>query len=354
LTTPTTTIMKLSALRPTLARFALLLCAAALLAGAPEVEAKRLGGGGGAGMQRQMPAKPANSATPAQPAQNQAAAPATPAAPAGTPPKRSWMGPLAGLAAGLGIAALLSHFGMGEAVANFMMMALLAGAAVFLVVWLLRRFGPKPAQPAMGYAGAGAGHGTSGSDHSSPWAQRQADVPPTPVQQPLATPAWGQQPAGTALVEPAAAATTATAAAAAAPLTLPPGFDRAGFERIAKMLFIRLQAANDAGQVDDLRKFTTPELFAHLRLDVQDRGQNPQQTDVQRVDAEVVDSAQADGQWLVSVRFHGLIREEANATAEPFDELWHLVRPLDESRDWAIAGIQQSSTPAAPNAPTVH
>ena len=34
------------------------------------------------------------------------------------------------------------------------------------------------------------------------------------------------------------------------------------------------------------------------------------------------------------------------AAPEAFDELWHLVRPADESRDWAIAGIQQN-TPAA-------
>ncbi|MEY4747988.1 MAG: hypothetical protein RIQ60_202 [Pseudomonadota bacterium] len=323
--------MKLSALRPILARFALLLCAAAMLAGAPEVEAKRLGGGGGAGMQRQMPAKPTNnSTTPAQqPAQNQAAtpAPATPAAPAATPPKRSWMGPLAGLAAGLGIAALLSHFGMGEAVANFMMMALVAILAVVAIGWLLRRFGPKPAQPAMAYAGAGAASG----DAAAPWAQRQAEPAFQPAQPQSYSPASSLAQGGSA---------------AAVPADLPPGFDRAGFERIAKTLFIRLQAANDAGQVDDLRRFTTPELFASLRLDVQDRGATPQQTDVQRVDAEVVDTAQADGQWIVSVRFHGLIREEANAAAEPFDELWHLVRPADQSRDWAIAGIQQN-TPAA-------
>jgi predicted lipid-binding transport protein (Tim44 family) len=50
---------------------------------------------------------------------------------------------------------------------------------------------------------------------------------------------------------------------------------------------------------------------------------------------------------VVSVRFHGLISEVAGAEPQPFDELWHLVRPLDESRDWAIAGIQQNAALAA-------
>jgi len=120
---------------------------------------------------------------------------------------------------------------------------------------------------------------------------------------------------------------------------VPAGFDAAGFQRVAKMIFIRLQAANDAGNIEDLRKFTTPELFASLRLDLQERGQTPNQTDVMQLDAELVDTAQEQGQWVASVRFHGLIREELNAGAQPFNELWHLVKPLDDSRDWAIAGI---------------
>ena len=77
-------------------------------------DAKRLGGGGSSGMQRNMPAKSAPDAVPAKPAApTAAAAPGAAAAPAAAP-KRSWMGPLAGLAAGLGIAALMSHLGMAR------------------------------------------------------------------------------------------------------------------------------------------------------------------------------------------------------------------------------------------------
>lgn len=344
--------MNITALRPTLAKFALLLCAAALLGGAPEVEAKRLGGGGSSGMQRQMPARTPDSSAPAKPAtpaQNQATTPAQ-AAPGAAPaaaPKRNWMGPLAGLAAGLGIAALMSHLGLGEAMGNFLMMALLAMVAIGVVVWLMRRFGPKPAQSNLAFAGAGAGATGAGQPNVSPWANRQAEPSPQPMAQPVSTSFQALNPASNA-------ATPGTGAAepAATPAVLPPGFDRGGFERIAKTLFIRLQAANDSGQVDDLRKFTTPELFASLRLDVQDRAGQAQQTDVQRVDAEVIDMAQADGQWVVSVRFNGLISETAGAVPQPFDELWHLVRPLDESRDWAIAGIQQNDAPTPDS--TVH
>jgi predicted lipid-binding transport protein (Tim44 family) len=123
---------------------------------------------------------------------------------------------------------------------------------------------------------------------------------------------------------------------------LPANFDSASFERMAKMLFIRLQAANDKADLNDLRNFTTPELFAALRMDLHDRGDNaPQHTDVVKVDAQLIDFAQEAEQQIVSVRFTGLVKEEANADATPFDEVWHVVKPLDDSSSWAIAGIQQ-------------
>jgi predicted lipid-binding transport protein (Tim44 family) len=298
-----------------------------------DVEAKRLGGGRPAGMQRQMPAKPAHSpdATPNQ-TPGKSASPTNAAAPATPPaasPKRSWMGPLAGLAAGLGIAALMSHFGMGEAMGNFMMMALVGVAAMFVIGWLMRRFGGANAGPQL--VGAGAPFPTA------PQAQQ-------PMARDMFEPAASAPAAPAAAFQPAAAAPAAAAPAAAAPAAVPTGFDAAGFERIAKMIFIRLQAANDEANLDDLRKFTTPELFASLRLDLQERGTAKQQTDVMQLDAQVVDTAQELGQWVASVRFSGLIREEIGAGASPFNELWHLVKPVDDSRDWAIAGITPIET----------
>ena len=44
------------------------------------------------------------------------------------------------------------------------------------------------------------------------------------------------------------------------------GFDAPAFERQAKLNFIRLQAASDSGNLEDIRQFTTPEVFAELSL----------------------------------------------------------------------------------------
>jgi predicted lipid-binding transport protein (Tim44 family) len=124
---------------------------------------------------------------------------------------------------------------------------------------------------------------------------------------------------------------------------LPAGFDSAGFERIAKLIFIRMQAANDKADLEDLRQFATPEMFAVFRLELQERKGAAQQTDVVQLDAQVLDFVQEDARQVVSVRFHGLIREEQDGAATPFDEVWHLVKPVDASREWAIAGIAQTS-----------
>ena len=299
-----------------------------------DAEAKRLGGGKSSGMQRSAPDKPAQS-TPATPnnAAAPAAAPATAGAAAAAAPKRSWMGPIAGLAAGLGLAALFSHFGMGEGLANFVMMALLAVAAFFVIRLLMRRFaGGGTQRPSMAMAGAGAGAGVAPVRPAPP----TSFVDERPGMQRNAAPSVT---IGSALTPPLAVPALATAAAAP---TLPANFDGEGFERLAKMLFIRLQAANDKADLNDLRNFTTPELFAALRMDLHDRGDNAQQhTDVVKVDAQLIDFAQEAEQQIVSVRFTGQVKEEANADATPFDEVWHVVKPLDDSRSWAIAGIQQ-------------
>ncbi len=322
------------------------LVVALVSATAPSIsEAKRLGGGKSSGMQRDMPARTAPTATPAQPAAPQPgkpaqqAAPATAgAAPAAAAPKRSWMGPLAGLAAGLGIAALMSHLGFGEAMGNFIMMALLGIAAVALVMFLLRRFGPNrnTAVPAL----AGARTGGSGAAPVA-WPQPTQGLERTALDGDTAAGAPAGA-AGSALPTPEATQPAADAGAPAARAFVPAAFDSEGFARTAKLIFIRLQAANDTADLDDLRRFTTPELFASLRLDLQERGPSGQQTDVVKVEAEVLDVTQEADRQVVSVRFHGEMVEEKGAAPAPFSEVWHLIKPHDDSRSWAIAGIEQA------------
>lgn len=276
-----------------------------------DAEARRLGGGSSAGMQRSLPARTPPAAAPAQPAQAAPTVPATAGAAPAAAPKRSWLGPIAGLAAGLGLAALMSHLGLGAEFGNIIMLALLGLVAFVAIRMLMNRFGRSAAPATMTTPNGLQFAGASAPDGNPSWA----------------------------VAPPAAPLALATANAAS---PLPAGFDAAAFERIAKMIFIRMQTANDSADLNDLRMFTTPEMFAAIKLELQERGGVVQTTDVVRIDAEVLDVTSEPQRQLVSVRFHGLIREEQDGAAAPFDEVWHLVKPADGSREWAIAGIQQS------------
>jgi predicted lipid-binding transport protein (Tim44 family) len=318
-----------------------LLVAAATALSPLTADAKRLGGGSSSGMQRNMPAKSAPDAVPAKPAAPAAATPAAAGAAAAAAPKRNWMGPLAGLAAGLGIAALMSHLGMGAAFGNFLTMALVALVAVFAIRFLMKRFGGGLGggqKPALAGMGASGGMGTfqhapgSANDIAARNAMlRTAD--PSSTVTPFQNPTPASFDGG---LNASASTQTATRN------HVPADFDSPGFERIAKMIFIRMQTANDAADLNDLRNFTTPEMFASIRLELQERGPAKQETDVVNVDAQVLDVATEADRQIVSVRFHGMIREEKDAVAAPFDEVWHLVKPQDDSRSWAIAGIEQN------------
>ena len=260
---------------------------------ATDADAKRLGGGSSIGKQRSItPPASAPSATPQAPA-------ATPGAPAPQPSGMSrWLGPLAGLAIGAGLASMFMGNGMGGAFGSILLMLAIAAAVIFA----LRMLRAKPQQAPLEYAG-----------NAAPGASNN-----------LSTGFGGGAPA------------------VAAATRLPPGFDAAQFAHHAKLNFTKLQAANDQGDLSAMRDFMTPELYAQIAADIKARGQAPQKTDVVTLDAAVLEVVTEGGAYVASVNFSGMIREEADAVAAPFSEIWHLEKPLDGSTGWLISGIQQN------------
>ena len=286
-------------------------------------EAKRIGSSRSIGMQRQSTPPPS---APKQ-AQTGVTSPAAGAA-AGTAAAASsrsrWLGPIAGIAAGLGLAALASHLGMGEAFGSFLLIMLLAAAGFAL----FRMFTRQRASNTGGLAYAGQGAGDLGQGQSSAYQQQQSYR--EPVAATGAGSSGGFQGIG-AGVSPFASTSP----------KLPDGFDAAGFERQAKVNFIRLQAANDAGDLADLRAFTSPEMYAEIEMDIRDRKGAQQKTEVLDLNASVFEVVEENHLYVASVRFTGAIREdgvEANV-----DEVWHLIKPTQGSGGWVLAGIQQLS-----------
>ena len=124
--------------------------------------------------------------------------------------------------------------------------------------------------------------------------------------------------------------------------SIPADFDVPAFLRAAKANFIRLQAAWDKNDINDLHQFTTPEMFAELRLQLQERGAASNVTDVIELDADLLGIETFQDDYMASVRLTGKNREDANGPAEPFEEIWNMTRPISKKTGWVLAGIQQS------------
>ncbi|SMF98322.1 Tim44 domain-containing protein [Burkholderia singularis] len=308
-----------------------------------DAEAKRMGGGRSIGRQSQS-LQQRQATPPAQQQPMQQAAPAQPPraqpAPAAQPNRSRWLGPIAGLAAGLGIAALLSHFGLGGAFASMMANVIVIALLAMVGIWLFRKLAGRRAAQQPAYAGgqpsslnrggydaadarSGASNGAFGGAFGSASAGASTSASTS---------------TGSAYAGEAQRVFGGGVAAVAAP-SVPAGFDTETFLRNAKVYFVRLQAAWDEGNLADIREFTTPEMFAEVKIDLDGRGAAANQTDVVRLDAELLSVEDRGSEHVASVRFHGLIREAAGAPAEPFNEVWNLSK--SGSAGWLLAGIQQ-------------
>ena len=244
-----------------------------------------------------MPRTPATAAAPAAAGSAAAAARAPGAATTGS----RWMGPLAGIAAGLGIAALMSHFGMSPSFSGLLLVVLLVVGGIVLARLLMSRRAAVP------------GGGSIALPPREPDPRASAFEP-----------RFG------GAVQPAAN-----------PAHWPDGFDAERFARQALQQFRSVQRAYDNGDTAALADVMTPELYTEAVKDLRARGVHvPTQFDT--LDADVLDvSTEADLYW-VSVRFHGLSREDGASAPQAFDEVWNLSKPVDGSSGWLVAGIQQS------------
>ncbi len=263
---------------------------------AATAEAQRFGGGGSIGKQRTMAPQQSTST------------PTAAAAPAGAAPAQAgnrWLGPLAGLAIGAGLGAMFAGGSMGGAMGGILM-TILAGVAVMFLISMFR----KKQQP-MQYSGAGAPYNE-----------------PQPAQRTV----YG---GGEAPVD--------SSVASAETGNIPADFPVESFLRSAKTSFIRLQAANDRKDMNDIREYTTPEMFGEISMQMQERDNTPQKTDVIAINGILLAVANEGDYAIASVRFTGQLSENNGAT-ETVDEVWHVQKSLrDEKSVWLLAGIQQTT-----------
>lgn len=291
---------------------------------------RRLGGGMNFGkpsktlQQRQSPPPQQQQAAPAaQPTAT--GAPAAAAARSASP----WRGALMGLAAGLGLAALASWLGLGEAFAMFLLVALLALVAMVAFSMLMRR--RAAAQPAFQSANASPPTWQGAGGPSFNPVPREP-VPNTMARTAATAPTVGVRP-GSAMDELMRGGRSLDE-----PWGIPAGFDQQGFLTHARGYFGRLQDAWASGNLDDLAEFSTQEMFTALTHEMRARGPVGR-SEVVALDAKLLGIEHDAQEHLASVRFTGTMKVDGEV--ESFDEVWNLTKPVDGRTGWLLAGIQQ-------------
>jgi predicted lipid-binding transport protein (Tim44 family) len=320
----------------------LVLVGALALTGMHAEAAKRLGGGSSFGKQSsnvtQRQATPAPTPAPTQgaAATQSAAKPAAPGAPAAQPAKRPWGAMLGGLAAGLGLAWLASSLGLGEGFGNIMLVLMLAGLAVMAFGWFMRRKTSAAAAPG-GLAMQGAGNvpfsvsepynpKNVGNDASArPWERNTASF-----EAPAASNAGGSM-IGSALL-------------GAQTWGVPSGFDTDGFLKAAKTNFINLQAAWDKSDIATLRAMMTDDMVAEIKSQLAEREKQTGSasvnlTEVVMIEAHLLGIEELAQEYMASVEFSGMIREEPGTGPNPFREVWNMTKPK-AGGGWLVAGVQ--------------
>jgi predicted lipid-binding transport protein (Tim44 family) len=328
-----------------------LILAAALLAVNVQADAKRLGGGRSVGKQSgnvtQNQATPnAPGAPAAAPGAAAAAKPATPPA-AAAAPKRPWGAMLGGLAAGLGLAWLASSLGLGGAMGQFMMFALLALVIMVAVGWFMRRRaqGNQSAQGANGamggspYAYQGAGSAPAQPNYSPSNVGNDASARPWERN----SMAFDASKNGGSMIGSAIGGAGASLAGSQA-WGIPADFDTNGFLASAKQNFITLQAAWDTSDISRLRSMMTDDMLGEIKAQLAEReqhtGAGANHTEVAALDAKLLGIEEDDNAWLASVEFSGMIKEDPAQSPGPFREVWNMSKNKSGSGGWLVSGVQ--------------
>jgi len=305
----------------------------ALFVGQAEA-AKRFGGGKSIGQQSSNVTQ--RQATPAQGATN--AAPNTPAAAApAVAPKRPWGAMLGGLAAGLGLAWLASSLGLGEAMGQFMMFALLALVIMMAVGWFMRsRKNASTGRPSSPFAFQGA---SAATQTATPASYRPENVGNDASARPFERSSMfldSGKSAGGSMIGSGLSGSQSWG--------VPADFDSDGFLKSAKANFVSLQAAWDKADIPALRIMMTDTMLKEIQAQLAERethtGGPVNLTDVVMIEAHLLGIEDMGDDYMASVEFSGMIREEPSSGPSPFREVWNMVKSKNGRSGWLVAGVQ--------------
>lgn len=281
-------------------------------------EAKRFGGGKSLGYNKQIaPKSYSNQTTSKSPSATKPAA-NTNTAKTGS---AKWLGPLAGIAAGGFLMAML----FGEGFEGIQLFDILVFAMIaFLLFKLFASRATSARSPAQGYQ-------APQKSETMMAAQQRQQYEDVPAQQGSIIGADVGKPLGQGMSDNAELFDTA-----------PAWFDEQRFVSDAKQHFVTLQQAWDSVDLQTLEDYCSEELFESLKAELVGFEPGHSLTIVDTLYAEVATMAMDGDYFIVSIRFSGFIEEQMGEGAHAFNEIWHIRRLADDQGNWQIAGIQQA------------
>lgn len=125
---------------------------------------------------------------------------------------------------------------------------------------------------------------------------------------------------------------------------IPRDFDTEGFVAAAKRNFVTLQDAWDRADIATLRSMMTDEMLGEIKTQLAEReqqgGREPNKTDVVMLDAKLLGIEETGADYMASVEFSGMIREEPSAGPSSFREVWNMTKAKAGVSGWLVAGVQ--------------
>ena len=264
-----------------------------------DAEAKRFGGGFSLGKSFKTPTRKTTEAAPVRPQ-------ATPS----VAPKPGIGGVMGGLLDGGLLGALL----FGGAFEGVQLMDILLIGLVGFMIYKL--FFASRTQPS--YSGYSSGNDHAGAQQASPFQARDAGFDGGSGSASLDR---------SGIEEP--------------DIKIPDWFQKESFLAGATHHFRALQKAWDQQDWVEIESYASPELVAQLKTNRSVLPDN-QNTDVTSVMVELVNFIEEESEAVVSLNFHGWIRENGASDTTEFSEIWHLSRDLTQAESgWTLVGIQQ-------------
>ena len=125
---------------------------------------------------------------------------------------------------------------------------------------------------------------------------------------------------------------------------IPADFDTAGFLQSAKANYVTLQAAWDKSDINALRAMMTDTMLKEIQAQLIARetqaGAAANVTDVVMIEAQLLGIEDRGTEYMASVEFSGMVREEVSAGPSPFREVWNMTKSKSGSGGWLVAGVQ--------------